>query len=81
MNQVSISDLLGKRCLITLSRGMYVKSVIDEYKVLEISPSGNWAKLQNIHGNKFWQCVTDISLIEVLLDVVPSRLPENAKVE
>lgn len=66
---MNITDLLGKRCLLQVGIDPYKQRVITEFKILEISPSGNWVKLMNIHGNKFWRTVTEISFIEELIDL------------
>lgn len=62
-----MNDLVGKRMLLTVgpTRGWSAKTV-EEYKILEISPSGNWVKLQNIHGNKFWRARAEIAVVEEL---------------
>ena len=65
---MKITELLNKRCLLKLNRG-YGSGSVTEYKVLEVSPSGNWAKLMNLNGNKFWQAVTEVSFVEELIDL------------
>lgn len=66
-----IQDLIGKRLLVKYINGY--SSAIDELKVIELSPSGNWVKMMNMHGNKFWKLVSDISIIEVLTDLKEQR--------
>lgn len=66
---MNITDFLGKRILAKVGHGIYSTSDVMEYKVIEISPSGNWAKLMNTHGNKFWKAVADISFVEELKDI------------
>jgi hypothetical protein len=60
-----MNELIGKRMLLTIGSGYGAKAV-EEYKVLEVSPSGNWVKLQNLYGNKFWKARAEIGLVEEL---------------
>lgn len=76
---MNIQELVGKRALLKTSQRGY-GSDVGEFKVIETSPSGNWVKLQNIYGNKFWKATTDVSLVEVLrdLEVRPTlHVPDN----
>ena len=62
-----MDELVGKRMLLKVSGGgIHYGTAIEEYRVLEVSPSGNWVKLQNLHGNKFWRARTDIAVVEEL---------------
>ena len=61
------SELLQKRCLIK-DNSKYAVVCIHEVKILEFSPSGNWMKLMNLQGNKYWKSVREIDIIEVLSD-------------
>lgn len=64
---MTIFDLLHKRVLVAeKSTGYNSKNVVEEIKILEISPSGLWVKIQNMNGNKFWKMSSDIVPIEVL---------------
>jgi hypothetical protein len=63
---MNIKDFVGKRCLLKLGGGF--NSKIDEYKILEVSPSGIWVKVMNLYGNKFWKSVQEVSFVEELLD-------------
>lgn len=64
---MNISELLHKRVLVAVKeRGYSQQSVVEEIKVLEVSPSGNWVKVQNMNGNKFWKHQSDIVPVEVL---------------
>jgi len=66
---MDIKNFVGKRCLLKISNGGYSNhGNVDEYKVLELSPSGNWVKVMNLYGNKFWRLVTEISFLEELID-------------
>jgi hypothetical protein len=65
-----LNDLIGKRILVkTLAVRYGVGSSVEEIKIVEISPSGNWIKILNGHGSKFWKAASDIALIEVLKDL------------
>jgi len=65
MSCIESSRLLGRRCLLKVETSHFV----EEYKVLEISPSGNWIKLQNLNGNKFWKSVATVKFVEELKDI------------
>jgi hypothetical protein len=56
-------------------RGYNSKQTVEEIKILEISPSGNWVKTQNMNGNKYWKHSSDIVPMEVLasLETKPSN--------
>lgn len=73
----SLHDLVGKRALLSLSTSRYGGANIDEYRVLELSPSGNWVKLMNLHGLKFWKPVTALSFVEELIDLSSERAPNR----
>lgn len=75
---MNVTELIGKRALLKLGNGgSFMRSTsIDEFKFLEVSPSGNWVKLMNMHGNKFWRAVTDVSLVETLKDLKADK-PES----
>lgn len=74
---MNITELIGKRVLITENEG-YRGSKVTEIKILEIAPSGNWVKLMNMHGNKYWKPVQDLALVEVLKDLKPGKPPADA---
>lgn len=76
---MNITNLLGKRCLLQVDVGPYRQRGITEFKILEISPSGNWAKLMNIDGYKFWRAVTEISFVEELIDLKADKPKEEKK--
>lgn len=66
---------VGKRYLLTTESGRYGGSKVNEFKVIEFSPSGNWVKLMNINGLKFWKKSADVSFIEELQKI--ERCPKN----
>jgi len=67
---MNIIDLLHKRVLVAEKEHSYrSEKTVKEIKILEISPSGNWIKIMNDNGNKFWKHYSDITPIEVLAAV------------
>jgi len=62
---MELNDLIGKRVL--LKGQNYGKTIVEEFKVLEIAPSGNWIKVQNQYGGKYWRAKDDMFLVEILL--------------
>lgn len=60
-----MNEYVGKRMLLTVGTGYGAKPV-DEYTILEVSPTGNWVKLQNLNGNKFWKATASIAVVEEL---------------
>jgi hypothetical protein len=65
---MNIQDLLHKRVLVAEKERGYSSSnrAVKEIKILEIAPSGNWVKIMNDNGNKYWLHSSDITPIEVL---------------
>ena len=61
------NDLVGKRMLLQVKSGRYSSNdEVTEFRVIEVSPSGNWVKLMNIYGNKFWRPVANVAVVEEL---------------
>ena len=71
---MNISDYLNKRCLLKVGASSWGSSGVEEYRILEVSVSGNWVKLQNRHGNKLWHAVTEVSFVEELRDFRAERV-------
>jgi len=65
---MNITKLLGKRILIS-EQSRHGDRNFAEVKVLEISPSGNWAKLINMYGRKYWKRISALELVEELIDL------------
>ena len=64
---MNINELLHKRVLVAAKQGYGNKAqTVEELKVLEVSPSGDWVKVQNMTGQKFWKHHSDFTPIEVL---------------
>jgi len=72
---MSIGDLIGKRILISSVTSYPIHQRIQEVKVLEASPTGNWTRLMNTNGLKYWTATKDIALVEVLADIEPCPGP------
>jgi len=76
---MNITNLIGKRALITEQDNYGRATRVTEIKFLELAPSGNWVKLGNMNGHKYWKPVTEISLIEVLIDLRAGK-PKQIKI-
>jgi hypothetical protein len=62
---MNIRDYVNKRCLLKVTKGY--SSDVQEFKIIEVSPSDNWVKLQsNYSGQKFWKQIADIAFVELL---------------
>ena len=68
---MNILNLIGERVLLKI-KGRYGwrNDDVTEYKVLEVSPSGNWVKLMSIYGNTFWKPLAEVPYIEKLVKLV-----------
>ena len=70
---MNITDLIGKRILAKApSRGYNSGEQIAEFKILEVSPSGNWVKLMNLGGHRYWTAVTQVAFVEELKSIEPA---------
>jgi hypothetical protein len=72
---VFVTTLVGKRILATLDATTFGRRCPEEYRVLEVSPSGNFVRLQNAHGNKFWRMAGEVAVLEEL------KIPELMRPE
>ena len=68
-----VKELVGERCLLKVGKTLYRDSEVQEYRILEASPSEQWVKLMTIHGTKFWKPITEVALVEVLKSLKPSE--------
>jgi hypothetical protein len=75
---VEINTLLHKRCLLKVGGRLYHNQDVQEYRVLEISPSGQWVKLMNLYGNKFWKPRIEIAFVEELQDLCTEPKPRES---
>jgi len=68
---MTLKELVGKRCLLRLAdekwRASNGDSNVDEYKILEVSNSQNWVRIQNVNGRKFWKAASNVAFIEQLV--------------
>lgn len=69
---MNIRELVNKRVLLKIGSG-YGAFQVDEYRILEVSPTGNWVKLMNLNGKKFWRTISDIAFVEELIDFKAER--------
>jgi len=79
---MNTNELLHKRVLVAeKGSGYNSKQTVEEVKVLEVSPSGNFVKVQTMNGNKHWRHRSDITVIEILasLEAKPSEVNTNPK--
>ena len=71
---MNIRDYVGKRCLLKVTKDY--SSEVQEFKIIEVSPSGNWVKLQsNYSGQKFWKQLSDIAFVELLQELESRPTP------
>ncbi len=73
----NVNDILGERVLATIGDSSYPRGVVEEYKILELSPSGNWLKVMNSNGRKFWRSIQHVQLIEILVDLKADKPVED----
>lgn len=74
---MTLRELLHKRILIAVKTGYSGSSTVAEYKIVEVSPSGNFVKVQDMDGRKYWKHSADIVPIEVLQYVYKSPGKED----
>lgn len=66
--KTNFKTLLGERVLVISKQRRYSSSTeIEELKILELSPSESYVKVQNQYGNKIWKSTQDITPVEILL--------------
>lgn len=73
---MDLRDLVGRRVLATTSIHRTVGS-IQEYRILEVSPSGNYTRIMDAFGHKIWRLSTDLIVVETL--VMPEPYPRDHK--
>lgn len=74
------NDHVGKRFLIANLNETYhfaSRKSVEEVRILEISPTKQWVKIQNMSGNKFWKATTEITILEELDDQRLARTLRN----
>ena len=65
---MKIEELIGKRILVAIEyQGYGIQTQkVEEFKILEVSPSGEWTKIMDRNGSKFWKGTKFIQPIEIL---------------
>lgn len=63
---VTLRGLIGRRALLYVSPSRFSADKVQEMKIIEVSPSGQWTKLMNHNGTKFWKQTTEIAIVELL---------------
>ena len=59
-------DLVGERVLMTVLEGYGKGRQVSEYRVLEVSPAGEWIKTIDLYGHRCWTPVAQATLAEKL---------------
>ena len=70
-----MEHLIGKRILVAKSGGYRSEQTIEEFKILEISPSKQWVKIMDDCGRKYWKSYSSVTPIEILVD--KEKYPEK----
>jgi len=70
---MNVSDLVGVIVLGYYKASNFGSKSVEEFKIIETSPSRNWVKVMDQHGRKFWRMVADISIVEILIDLKADR--------
>ena len=71
------NELIGKRALMKVNRGRFGSDRVEEYRLLEVSPSGRWLKFLDTNGTKFWVPIENAALVEILKDLRAERMAER----
>lgn len=71
---MNLNEVLGKRVLVAeKSYGLSSQNRdVKELKILELAPTGNWVKVRNDDGRRYWLHYLDINIIEVLSGLEPN---------
>ncbi len=67
-----VLDHVGKRVLMTVKETGYASPRIEEWKILEASPSGNYVRIMNCFGRKHWHPVVACTIVECLMQPEPN---------
>lgn len=69
----TIKDLVHKRVLVVENARIGSRDqVVQEVLIMEVSPSGNFTKIRDMNGRKYWKHTSDVTPIEVLLNLETS---------
>lgn len=77
MTTTTLQAYVGKRMLLTIKEGGYGQPPVEEYKIIELSPSEQWVKLMNLYGRKFWKPVTSVAVVEELKPLRTEPVPAS----
>jgi hypothetical protein len=73
---MNLTHLLYRRVLMAAKRnGFDSTCTVEEFTILEISPSGKFIKIRNMDGRKYWKVISDIQIIETLETIEKSPGP------
>jgi hypothetical protein len=67
MAEINFKTFLNRRILIQ----SYKKPI--EVKVLEVSPTGDYVKVENLNGHKAWLETKEIEVLEVLEELIGGK--------
>lgn len=69
----TIKDLVHKRVLVVENARIGSRDqIVQEVLIMEVSPSGNFTKIRDMNGRKYWKHTSDVTPIEVLLNLETS---------
>jgi hypothetical protein len=67
---MNITDLLNHRVLVAEKTGSFIDtSKVVEFTIIEIAPSGNFIKLRDMNGRRYWKAKVDVKIIEALENI------------
>lgn len=74
-----MKDLLHKRVLVAVKCDGWVSSnsTITELLIMEVSPSGNFVKVRDMDGRRYWKPHAEITPVEILAYV--EKAPQENK--
>jgi hypothetical protein len=71
---MTAAELVGKRALVKLNTATWsgAGGTLEEVRVLEVSPSGNFVRLMTAFGRKVWRPCLEVAVLEELKTLEPS---------
>ncbi len=70
MTNEQARTLVGHRILAATQKS-YNGTSVNELRVLELSPSGEWLKTMDLYGRRTWTQTATMACVEVLLPAEP----------
>ena len=58
--------MIHKRVLVAEGTSYNRPALVTEFLLMEVSPSGNYVKVRDFDGRRFWKIVSDVRIIEIL---------------